>query len=65
MNNKVYIIFAADKSSTVDPFALNAYAAAATYDLAEKIAKNDVKEDAIFPDYSIEEMFLAISESEI
>ena len=48
----VYVIHAADKADN-DPFALDSYAVADSYELAEKIAKKDEEDGQIFSGWSI------------
>lgn len=63
--NKVYIIFAADTNCTSDAYALDAYAAANSYELAEKIALKDEANGQILDGWIIQEMFLNTSEADL
>ena len=63
--NKVYIIFAADTDCTSNEFDLDAYAAANSYELAEKIAQKDEADGQILPGWTIQEMFLNTSEADL
>jgi hypothetical protein len=63
--NKVYIIFAADADCTSNEFDLDAYAAANSYELAEKIAQKDEADGQILSGWTIQEMFLNTSEADL
>lgn len=61
----VFIIFAADTDCTTDAYALDAYAAANSYELAEKIAQKDEQDGQILPGWTIQKMYLNTSEDDI
>jgi len=63
--NNVYIIFAADTNCTTDPYALDAYACASSFELAEKIAQKDEADGMILSGWTIQKMYLSTSESDI
>lgn len=65
MKNNIYIIFAADTDCTTDAYALDAYAAANSYELALKIAQKDEADGQILPGWTIQEMFLNTSEADL
>ena len=65
MKNNVYIIFAADTDCTTDAYALDAYAAANSYELAEKIAQKVEADGQILAGWTIQEMFLSTSEEDV
>lgn len=65
MKNNVYIIFAADTDCPTDAYALDAYAAANSYELAEKIAQKDEADGQILAGWIIQKMFLSTSEEDI
>lgn len=65
MKNYVYIIFAADAFCTTDAYALDAYAAANSYELAEKIAQKDEADGQILAGWTIQKMFLSTSEEDV
>ena len=65
MKNNIYIIFAADTDCTTDAYALDAYAAANSYELAEKIAQKDEAGGQILAGWTIQEMFLNTSEADL
>lgn len=66
--NHVYIIFAvfaADANCTTDAYALDAYAAANSFELAEKIAQKDEEDRRILKGWTIQKMYLSTSEEDI
>ena len=63
--NHVYIIFAADADCTTDAYALDAYAAANSFELAEKIAQKDEEDGQILKGWTIQKMYLSTSEEDI
>ena len=63
--NNVYIIFAADTDNTTDAYALDAYAVANSYELAEQIAQKDEADGQIHAGWNIQEMFLNTSEADV
>lgn len=65
MKTNIYIIFAADTDCTTDAYALDAYAAANSYELAEKIAQKDEADGQILPGWTIQEMYLNTSEADL
>ena len=62
--SEVYIIHAAECESS-DPYELYSYAAASSYELAEKIAQKDEEDGQICKGWNIEKMFLHMSDSSI
>ncbi len=65
MKTNIYIIFAADTDCTTDAYALDAYAAANSYELAEKIAQKDEADGQILPGWTIQKMYLNTSEADL
>ena len=65
MKENIYIIFAADKDCTADEYQLDAYAAANSYELAEKIARKDEADGQIFSGWWINEMYLNTTEADL
>ena len=63
-NNFVYVIHAAAQNST-DPYALDTHAVANSYELAEKIAKQDEADGQIYEGWTISKTYLNTSEADI